>query len=558
MPDYNFLLGAQVPQAPNPLQLAGQGLTLGNLATQNQLGQLNIQKLTGMVQAMQDPAVMNAWSQVMSGSGGAPDFSPFAKYGLGGQELMSNLLSAAEKTAHMGADQATAFKNRQEGAKMEYQNLGNYANSINPDKDDPQVVINAANSIAQRLQAINPIAFNGMDQSSPGAFLKSVATHLMDPEVQQKLALGPQELAVKQGELALNEAKFYNGEAFQDPASKAWFIKMPTGGGNWTVKPATWQQPGVQAHNQPGAQAPSGAGVSVQQPGGNGQPRINVQNASPGEVAAMNADIASGGNVFTPAAGGAGAEPPVAPLGTAPPPTQAGGKLPTDASGAPVTGPNFQTEAQIKEDITAAGKEQEDATAKANAAAQIQSLVLEQRNRAANGILSGQIMGQPEFLKMANILAPWLSDKDYQTLSNSQAWTRQTNQIIALAVKQFAGSRIAARELPFFGGAKADATQTPMGMEETFGDMYRIADQTLQLKQQMDAYQAPPGRAGLVGFVPHLTSTQLPPVQYNAPNGKMYNFDNLMDAERWIPRLNASAQPSLPVFGSTQPGIPQP
>jgi hypothetical protein len=552
MPDYNFLLGAQVPQAPNPLQLAGQGLTLGNLATQNQLGQLNIQKLTGMVQAMQDPAVMNAWSQVMSGSGGAPDFSPFAKYGLGGQELMSNLLSAAEKTAHMSADQATAFKNRQEGAKMEYQILGNYANSVNPDTADPQVVSDTANSVAQRLQAINPTAFNGMDRSSPGAFLKSVATHLMDPEVQQKLALGPQELAVKQGELALAEAKYLNGEAFQDAGNKGWYIRIPAGGGNWTIKPATWGATGTQPTSQPGAQASSGAGVSVQQPGGNGQPRINVQNARPGEVAAMNADIASGGNVFTPAAGGAGATPPIAP------PTQPGGKLPTDASGAPVTGPNFQTEAQIKEDITAAGKEQEDATAKANAAAQIQSLVLEQRNRAANGILSGQIMGQPEFLKMANILAPYMSKEDYQTLSNSQAWTRQTNQIIALAVKQFAGSRIAARELPFFGGAKADATQTPMGMEETFGDMYRIADQTLQLKQQMDAYKAPPGRAGLVGFVPHLTSTQLPPVQYNAPNGKMYNFDNLMDAERWIPRLNASAQPSLPVFGSTQPGIPQP
>jgi hypothetical protein len=556
MPDYNFLLGAQVPQAPNPLQLAGQGLTLGNLATQNQLGQLNIQKLTGMVQAMQDPAVMSLWGQVMSGRNtGGLDFSPLAQYGLGGQEIMSNLLSSAEKVSHMNADQQLAFKNQQEGAQMEYKNLGNIANGVNPATDDPQVVINTANSVAQRLRAINPTAFNGMDQSSPAAFLKNVATSLMDPKTQQELALAPQELAVKQGELALKEAQFYNGEAFQDPASKAWFIKMPTGGGNWTVKPATWQQPGVQAPNQPGAQPPAGAGVSVQQPGGNGQPRINVQNATPGEVAAMNADIASGGNVFTPAAGGAGPAPPPATPGTTPP---SGGQLPTGVGGAPVTGPGFQTEAQIKEDITAAGKEQEDATAKANAAAQIQSLVLEQRNRAASGILSGQIMGQPEFLKMANILAPYMSAQDYQTLSNSQAWTRQTNQIIALAVKQFAGSRIAARELPFFGGAKADATQTPMGMEETFGDMYRIADQTLQLKQQMDAYQAPPGRAGLVGFVPHLTSTQLPPVQYNAPNGKMYNFDNLMDAQKWIPRLNASAQSPLPVFGSTQPGIPQP
>jgi hypothetical protein len=44
MPDYNYLMGAQVPQV-DLMGMLGKGMTLGNLATENQLKQLQLQQL---------------------------------------------------------------------------------------------------------------------------------------------------------------------------------------------------------------------------------------------------------------------------------------------------------------------------------------------------------------------------------------------------------------------------------------------------------------------------------------------------------------------------------
>jgi hypothetical protein len=41
--DSSVLLQATQPQLPNPLDMAGKALTLGNLSTQNQMGQMNLQ-----------------------------------------------------------------------------------------------------------------------------------------------------------------------------------------------------------------------------------------------------------------------------------------------------------------------------------------------------------------------------------------------------------------------------------------------------------------------------------------------------------------------------------
>src|SRR5208282_344941 len=318
-----------------------------------------------------------------------------------------------------------------------------------------------AQVVASELQyaGVNPAKF--YDPQNPDSFSSNVAAQLQDPKVRQDLLLAPQKLALEQQEFAQKKAEFGSAKVMPE---------APGGGAiSQPIIDSTGKIIGYSTRPLITPQGQTGGSIPGLDP-----------TFPPQALLASVADATNRGlqTIQLPKAGGGTIQVSLADA-------QAAAKQAATPS-QPAQNVPLAYNDQQKTDIQVAGKEAEDVNSKSNAAQQLQQLIEQQRNRAAQGIFSGQQMGQDWFLKFANTMRQFMTQDQYDTLSRSQAWGKEQNQIIALAVKQFAGSRIAAREIPFFGGAKADATQTDQGMDMSMQDMWRVADQQKQLKEQMD------------------------------------------------------------------------
>src|SRR5208282_454768 len=251
MADLGFLsnpASAQI-QPTNLLGMAGQAMTLGSMAQQQQLQALQLQKQQDLIGLYGSPAGTQ-FLQGLLGQGQGPggQSSPLDPTFLSGHaaapEFIQTALGLAEKQAQIGKNVADTAKARQESADMELQNVGRITAGLETDPTkpgyDPQLNQQVATAAVQRLQATGiPGILQSFDLSSPDKAVSSITAGLMDPKVRQGLLIAPQELADKQGELAMNQAKFYGGEAFEDPDTKAWFVKIPKQGGGFIIQAAS-------------------------------------------------------------------------------------------------------------------------------------------------------------------------------------------------------------------------------------------------------------------------------------------------------------------------------
>src|SRR5208282_4202308 len=252
MADLSFLsnpASAQF-QSPDILGIAGKAMSLGSMAQQQQLQALNLAKQQDLISLYGSPAGTQFLQSLLTPGGGAQgggggQLDPtFLSGHAAAPEFIQTALGLAEKQAQIGKNVADTAKARQESADMELQNVGRITAGLETDPTkpgyDPQLNQQVATAAVQRLQATGiPGILQSFDLSSPDKAVSSITAGLMDPKVRQGLLIAPQELADKQGELAMNQAKFYGGEAFEDPDTKAWFVKIPKQGGGFIIQAAS-------------------------------------------------------------------------------------------------------------------------------------------------------------------------------------------------------------------------------------------------------------------------------------------------------------------------------
>ena len=126
--DTNILLGAKGIEIPNPLQAAGQGLTLANLYNSNQLGQMNLEMQRQRAAFYGGPDAAAMWNGGGAGGApGAPDMSSIGKYGLAAPGLVEDFLKMQKQTSDIAESQAKAEQSRTEALTKKLTTLGNYS-----------------------------------------------------------------------------------------------------------------------------------------------------------------------------------------------------------------------------------------------------------------------------------------------------------------------------------------------------------------------------------------------------------------------------------------------
>src|SRR5208282_641174 len=208
MPNYDYLsnpASAQI-QPTNLLGMAGQAMTLGSMAQQQQLQALNLQKQQDLIGLYGSPQGTQFLQSLLGGGGmgGAPGqqgaSSQLDASFLGGHaaapEFIQTALGLAEKQAQIQKNQADSAKSHQEAADMELKNIGNFASSVKTDPTDPsynpQLNQQVASAAVQRLQATGiPGILQSFDLSSPDKAVSSITAGLMDPKVRQDLLFKP-------------------------------------------------------------------------------------------------------------------------------------------------------------------------------------------------------------------------------------------------------------------------------------------------------------------------------------------------------------------------------
>jgi hypothetical protein len=175
------------------------------------------------------------------------------------------------------------------------------------------------------------------------------------------------------------------------------------------------------------------------------------------------------------------------------------------------------TEAQ-KAGFPTTEKQKEDMMNRAAPAWEMQQLIIQTRNQAASGILQGGIFGSDMSKKWVNILTQlgWenVDPELARKLQRTQVFDALANTMVAEAVRQFAASRIAAREIPWMATTKPNTMQQAAAMEQVMSDAYNRAQRYLDTPPQ--AAQWLQTHTDLLGFRPTFRDVKLPAAQIDA------------------------------------------
>src|SRR5208337_651540 len=163
MPDYSFLSNPASAnyQAPNLLGMAGQAMTLGSMAQQQQLQALQLQKQQDLIGLMGSPQGTQFLQSLLNpgggggagGSGGPPQLdSSFLSGHVAAPEFLGTSMGLAKEAAAVQQSYAQTAKDKQDAAQMEWQNLGRVALSVKTDPNDPnydpQLISQVATNVA--------------------------------------------------------------------------------------------------------------------------------------------------------------------------------------------------------------------------------------------------------------------------------------------------------------------------------------------------------------------------------------------------------------------------
>jgi hypothetical protein len=354
----------------------------------------------------------------------------------------------------------------------------------------------------------------------------------------------PKELQLRQRQQAFAEAEKRGGKAFQDPDTREWFAE-------------------VQDHDEKGLPLPGAFHVEPLRIGGpargpgelggikeGDRVNLNFEGIRPEDLETVAAQMrrqreTTRGPTASPTAGvnlGTAGPSPAAPAV----PSAAAPTMSVGPSGGVKTGPSLQEREQTKALAPVAATHLAELTTKASAAAQMQEIVKELRNKEAEGMYSGALEGTDYFRKIAGIAAAMgtLKPAEVEKLSNTTAWDAEAITLLAQSVKQFS-SRPAAAELGYLAPSKPQVPQTAEAREQIYQSLYRAAARAVQEAQQADAHLKS-GNNSFGNFVPKFEPVKMPPVQvsklptltpkdkgaigYGSDNSKQY-----WDGGRWVP-----------------------
>jgi hypothetical protein len=545
MPDYGFLLGAKPVELPNPLELATKGASLAGLMQNVDLGALTLEQKRQMMALYQDPRYLTMLSSMVGGGApggqgggapGSPDLSVLGSYPAAAEGALQNILKMRVEGAAATENLARAANYNQD---VRDKRLAKVADAAYEVAQNPTLPSITSLVHAHEFAGLQPGDFgNAPTTLDPAAWQKwagQVYGSLSDAKIraqtakdlaetaviQPKLAVSQQEANTGQAKLALDMAKFYKGEPFQDPDSKQWFLRVPNANGaGFTIKPVP-MGPNDQGTTPSAAPPAAPSGTVVAQ-----LPKGFTPNMSDQQIAtALDAARAAGKTSFSATGTDINGKPVTI---TVPVTAAADISQNTSTPAAPAkTGPDYRE----KELVTSSKPQMEHMIAQAQSAATMKEMLLDMRKQEAAGIFSGGIAGQQFFRKLANVLSPFLSQEQMQKLANTQAWQAGTGQVVAQAVSQFAGSRVAAREIPFFEGIKPELLQTAQGRAEIYQHLYNVSDRLQQQAEQAGAHMANPANtAGLATFRPDFKDRPLPPIQLDQkPNPKTWKGGDIID-----------------------------
>jgi hypothetical protein len=515
--DPNILLGAKGIDLPNPLALAQQGLTIGNLANQNALTGLAVQQQQQMQNLYSDPQYLEGFSKMLGLAGGGDSdalMQALQQNPLAAASAIGGLLKMQGEAATRDDLIAKAEKTRFDTKNAALDNLSSSAAAFftNPSDAGLKSVINQM-AFMQKAHHISPQDYGvNVDDLISG-----------DP---QRLFNATQQLALLRtptkdqasivnmtvdnwSKIAETKLKFLeqNKPVLGEDVSGNQIRTTPYAQGTAPQMPAppnVPQVPGAPVMPQVGGQPAPNYNGAV----GSGNTPANTPND---RIAILQGELQ---------------------------------KLPDDdpnrqllqreinrlaGGGGQPTGTKMKLSAEEEGDLKNTLKEAENANAAGIAAPQTKSLVIDMRNKDLSGMIAGPVAGREWFQTMMQVLSPLMSPEDQAKIAQTNSWQADTGVLIANAVKQFvgAGGRVAARELDFFKDIKPNLLMTQEGRMAVYENIYSMADKLAQNQAQLQAYrdaQRAKGNYSLGGFVPQLTETKMPPMKVDSlPDPRTWN-----------------------------------
>ena len=142
MGSYDFLLAGKPIDVPSPIALATSGLSLAELLTKTQMGQLGLQQAQQMQKLYSDPDYLRSLQTMMSGGAGAEgggiDTSVLSRYPLAAPGAIKGLLEFQKNAADVASLRAGAAEKLQQVKDAQLKTLGNFADEAiatpTPDK----------------------------------------------------------------------------------------------------------------------------------------------------------------------------------------------------------------------------------------------------------------------------------------------------------------------------------------------------------------------------------------------------------------------------------------
>jgi len=129
--DTNVLLGAQGVQMPDMLGAAGKGLTLADLLTRTQAGQMALETQRQRAAFYGGPDAAALWNSGASsgpgGAPGAPDMSSISKYGLAAPGIVEDYLKMQKQTSDIAESRAKALEANTKAMKDKVGIMSDYA-----------------------------------------------------------------------------------------------------------------------------------------------------------------------------------------------------------------------------------------------------------------------------------------------------------------------------------------------------------------------------------------------------------------------------------------------
>jgi hypothetical protein len=553
MPQYadpSFLLDKL--QQINPVAAERDALTLRDLMTKAQSGELDLEGKRQGINLWSDPEFLKQISAALGG--GAPDVNVLSRYPQAAQGGFGALQTLAEKQAEIASKRAGADKSVAETQKEYLAQAGHMADSVlSLAGEDGIVPPDKYASVVRAAGAMGLLRLFPTPPPQPGTpeateYLKAMRamtpTDLAQAGYRQAQTTNiPKEQEVRERAQASTEATALGGEAYRDPDTNEWFAKIPNKDPRTGLRAPGFQLTPI----KPGA-AKTAADLAGIKEGD--RVNLNFEGIRPEDLETVAAQMrrqreTTRGPTASPTAGvnlGTAGPSPAAPAV----PSAAAPTMSVGPSGGVKTGPSLQEREQTKALAPVAATHLAELTTKASAAAQMQEIVKELRNKEAEGMYSGALEGTDYFRKIAGIAAAMgtLKPAEVEKLSNTTAWDAEAITLLAQSVKQFS-SRPAAAELGYLAPSKPQVPQTAEAREQIYQSLYRAAARAVQEAQQADAHLKS-GNNSFGNFVPKFEPVKMPPVQvsklptltpkdkgaigYGSDNSKQY-----WDGGRWVP-----------------------